>query len=64
MAADSDGTLTAVVICEGNLHDPDFPKKFRVLLGKLKNILQQPKSKKLKVNKVSSSLKQKSYTIS
>lgn len=55
MAADSDGTLTAVVICEGDLHDPDFPKKFRILLGKLKTILEQPKrSKKLKVNKVSS----------
>ncbi|KAG4074930.1 hypothetical protein HA402_009355 [Bradysia odoriphaga] len=54
MAADSDGTLTAVVICEGDFHDPDFPKKFKSLLGKLNSILEQPKrSKKLiKVNKV------------
>lgn len=54
MAADSDGSLTAVVICEGDLHDPDFPKKFKSLLGKLKSILEQPKRKKklIKVNKV------------
>lgn len=54
MAADSDGSLTAVVICEGNLSDPDFPKKFRSLLGKLKSILDQTKRKKrlIKVNKV------------
>lgn len=55
MAEDSDGTLEAVVICEGDLHDPDFPKKFRSLLGKLKSILDPPKRRKrfLKVNKVS-----------
>lgn len=41
MAEDSDGTLKAVVICEGDLHDPDFPKKFRSLLGKLKSILSE-----------------------
>lgn len=54
MAADSDGTLKAVVICEGDLHDPDFPKKFRTLLGKLNSILDPPKRKKrlIKVNKV------------
>ncbi|KAJ6646403.1 Nuclear receptor coactivator 6, partial [Pseudolycoriella hygida] len=54
MAADSDGTLTAVVICEGDFHDPDFPKKFNTLLGKLNTILEQPKRKKklIKVNKV------------
>ncbi|GAB0096809.1 hypothetical protein DMENIID0001_123770 [Sergentomyia squamirostris] len=52
MAADSDGTLTAVVICEGDLRDPEFPNKFRVLLARLKALLEQPKSKKLKVNKV------------
>lgn len=54
MAADSDGTLTAVVICEGDFHDPDFPKKFKSLLGKLKSILEQPKRTKkfIKVNKV------------
>lgn len=55
MAADSDGTLKAVVICEGDLHDPEFPKKFRTLLGKLNSILDPPKRKKrlIKVNKVS-----------
>lgn len=54
MAADSDGTLTAVVICEGDLHDPSFPKKLKSLLGKLKSILEQPKKKKklIKINKV------------
>ncbi|XP_055680804.1 serine-rich adhesin for platelets isoform X2 [Lutzomyia longipalpis] len=52
MAADSDGSLTAVVICEGDVRDPEFPKKFRVLLARLKALLEQPKSKKLKVNKV------------
>ncbi len=59
MAADSDGTLTAVVICEGDFHDPDFPKKFKSLLGKLNSILEQPKRKKksIKVNKVNASEK-------
>lgn len=54
MAADSDGVLKAVVICEGDLHDPDFPTKFRSLLGQLKSILDPPKRKKrfLKVDKV------------
>lgn len=54
MAEDSDGTLQAVVICEGDLHDPEFPKKFRALLGNLKQILDPPKRKKrfLKVKKV------------
>ncbi|XP_055300102.1 putative mediator of RNA polymerase II transcription subunit 26 isoform X2 [Sitodiplosis mosellana] len=54
MAEDSDGTLQAVVICEGDLHDPDFPQKFRSLLGKLKSILDPPKRRKrfLKVKKV------------
>lgn len=53
MAADSDGTLTAVVICEGDLHDPEFPGKLKNLLGKLNSLIEQPKSKKLKINKVS-----------
>lgn len=54
MAEDSDGTLKAVVICEGDLHDPDFPQKFRSLVGKLKAIIDPPKRKKrfLKVAKV------------
>lgn len=55
MAEDSDGTLKAVVICEGDLHDPDFPLKFRSFLGKLKTVLDPPKRRKrfIKVNKVS-----------
>lgn len=55
MAEDSDGTLKAVVICEGDLHDPDFPQKFRSFLGDLKSILDPPKRRKrfLKVKKVS-----------
>lgn len=52
MAADSDGTLQAVVICEGDIRDPEFPRKFRHLLGRLNRLLEQPKSEKLKVNKV------------
>lgn len=55
MAADSDGqTLQAVVICEGDLRDPEFPSKFRHLVGRLNKLLvEKPKSRKLKVNKVS-----------
>lgn len=54
MAADSDGqTLQAVVICEGDLRDPEFPSKFRHLVGRLNKLLvEKPKSRKLKVNKV------------
>lgn len=54
MAADSDGqTLQAVVICEGDLRDPEFPGKFRHLVGRLnKLLLEKPKSRKLKVKKV------------
>lgn len=55
MAADSDGSLQAVVICEGDLHDPDFPKRLKTLLGKLTQILApKPKRRKkcIKVNKV------------
>lgn len=40
MVADSDGqTLTAVVICEGNLTDPDFPDKLSELVGKLTTLI-------------------------
>lgn len=56
MAADSDGQAlqTAVVICEGDLRDPEFPSKFRHLVGRLNKLLvEKPKSRKLKVNKVS-----------
>lgn len=55
MAADSDGSLTAVVICEGDLHDPEFPTKLKTLLNKLTQILApKPKRRKkcIKVNKV------------
>lgn len=54
MAADSDGqTLQAVVICEGDLQDPEFPSKFRHLVGRLNKLLvEKPKSRKLKVKKV------------
>lgn len=54
MAADiSDGNLTAVVICEGNYHDPSFPQKLNDLVSKLNSLIeQQPKAKRLKVNKV------------
>lgn len=55
MAEHGDGTLKAVVIYEGDLHDPEFPKKFRSLLSKLKTILDQParKKKSIRVKKVS-----------
>lgn len=57
MAADSDGNannLTAVVICEGDYHDPTFPLKLNNLVARLNSLIEeQPKSKRLKVNKVS-----------
>lgn len=61
MVADSDGkTLTAVVICEGNLNDPDFPEKLNELVGQLTTLTQNAADKgapetsknKLKVAKV------------
>ena len=54
MAADSDGlNLTAVVICEGDYHDPTFPQKLNNLVQRLNNLIEkQPKSKRLKVAKV------------
>ena len=56
MAADSDGNdnnLTAVVICEGDYHDPTFPQKLNNLVARLNSLVEeQPKSKRLKVNKV------------
>lgn len=37
MAADSDGDLIETVItCEGNIGDPDFPRKFKVIKDRLK----------------------------
>lgn len=55
MAEDSDGNenLTAVVICEGDYHDPAFPQKLNKLVARLNSLIdEQPKSKRLKVNKV------------
>lgn len=56
MAEDSDGNdknLTAVVICEGDYHDPKFPQKLNKLVARLNSLIdEQPKSKRLKVNKV------------
>lgn len=56
MAEDSDGndnSLKAVVICEGDYHDPKFPQKLNKLVARLNSLIdEQPKSKRLKVNKV------------
>lgn len=62
MAADSDGdqqnnnsrtTLKAVVICEGNLHDPDFQTRLDCLVAKLTTLVEEPADNgKLKVDKV------------
>ncbi|XP_021700736.1 uncharacterized protein LOC5571731 isoform X2 [Aedes aegypti] len=64
MAADSDGdqqsssnnissTLKAVVICEGNLHDPDFQSRLDCLVAKLTSLVDEPADNgKLKVDKV------------
>lgn len=64
MAADSDGdqqsstnntnsTLKAVVICEGNLHDPDFQSRLDCLVAKLTTLVDEPADNgKLKVDKV------------
>lgn len=43
MVSDSDGqTLTAVVICEGNLSDPDFPERLQDLVDKLATLTSDP----------------------
>lgn len=40
MAADSDGDLIQTVItCEGNLEDPEFPHKFKIIVDHLKSLL-------------------------
>lgn len=40
MAADSDGDLVETVItCEGNIGDPDFPNKFKVIKDCLKSLV-------------------------
>lgn len=57
MAADSDGynnDLTAVVICEGNYHDPKFPQQLNNIVARLNSLVdEQPKSRRLKVKEVS-----------
>lgn len=65
MAEDSDGNdnLTAVVICEGDYHDPTFPQKLNKLVACLNSLIdEQPKSKRLKVNKVNFPTKNSPYT--
>lgn len=56
MVADSDGkTLTAVVICEGNVDDPDFPDKLNALVGQLTTLtknVETDSDEELKVAKV------------
>ncbi|XP_076664591.1 uncharacterized protein LOC143366967 isoform X3 [Andrena cerasifolii] len=53
MAADSDGDLIeTVVTCEGNLEDPEFPHKFKIIIDRLKSLLCKDKGDGLRVNKV------------
>ncbi|KAK2588789.1 hypothetical protein KPH14_001666 [Odynerus spinipes] len=53
MAADSDGDLIeTVVTCEGDLGDPEFPHKFKIIVDRLKSLLCKEKGDGLKVNKV------------
>lgn len=57
MAADSDGyknDLTAVVICEGDYHDPKFPQQLKNIVARLNSLVdEQPKLRRLKVKEVS-----------
>ncbi|XP_043516121.1 uncharacterized protein LOC122531903 isoform X2 [Frieseomelitta varia] len=53
MAADSDGDLIQTVItCEGNLEDPEFPHKFKIIVDHLKSLLCKDKGDDLRVNKI------------
>ena len=40
MAADSDGDLLeTVVTCEGDVGDPEFPSKFKVIVNRLESLV-------------------------
>lgn len=45
MAADSDGDLIeTVVTCEGDLGDPEFPRKFEIIVDHLNTLLCKGKA--------------------
>jgi len=45
MAADSDGDLIeTVVTCEGDLGDPEFPRKFEIIVDHLNTLLCKGKT--------------------
>ncbi|XP_018054840.1 PREDICTED: uncharacterized protein LOC108691560 isoform X2 [Atta colombica] len=53
MAADSDGDLIeTVVTCEGDLGDPEFPRKFEIIVDHLNTLLCKKKGDGLRVNKI------------
>ncbi|XP_024876013.1 uncharacterized protein LOC112457301 isoform X1 [Temnothorax curvispinosus] len=53
MAADSDGDLIeTVVTCEGDLGDPEFPRKFEIIVDHLNTLLCKEKRDGLRVDKI------------